>query len=402
MLTSRIYKHHPDERIIQVSTKRIQINDNSTLYFQLFAEQSAVIALLESQIVELCTDYQLRKESEDIFFSKLLAGLNRLIYSQTNTFAKSGLRAFLGVIRGPELLFSVCGTYQAYLQQEDQIVNIADGMGSSEMEFSYVSSGTIQPGNSLFVSNRDLLAFLTKEDMEEFSLDHDPEIIENLISREAPEEVVDCLFFFYEMKKTNDPLKKYQRSGPSFFDSAQEVVGSGYGDLVAIIKSWELKNKYESAIGHPKIQALAQKKEVRIGTFALGIIVSIGLLILIVQSIFQTSMVTAVPEEYKTKLIEAEQIIGKSTRDMANRELFKENLSKAEALVFEVRDKKMFANDVKNLLDKISVLKRQLNGIESISLDTKPVDYALPNGTPPIALLENAKKDFVVAATGVY
>lgn len=209
MLTSRIYKHHPDERIIQVSTKRIQINEFSTLYFQIFAEQSAVIALLESQIVELCSDYQLRKESEDIFFSKLLAGLNRLIYSQTNTFSRSGLRAFLGIVRGPELLFSVCGTYQAYLQQEDHVINIADGMNSNEMEFSYVSNGSIQPGNSLFVSNRDLLSFLTKEDLEEFSLDHDPSIIENLISREAPEEVVDCLFFFYEQKSVMEPLKRF-------------------------------------------------------------------------------------------------------------------------------------------------------------------------------------------------
>jgi hypothetical protein len=73
MLTSRIYKHHPDEQTLQVTTKRIQINEFSTLYFQIFSEHSAVIALVESQIVELCSDYQLRKESEDIFFTKLLS-----------------------------------------------------------------------------------------------------------------------------------------------------------------------------------------------------------------------------------------------------------------------------------------------------------------------------------------
>lgn len=112
-------------------------------------------------------------------------------------------------------------------------------------------------------------------------------------------------------------------------------------------------------------------------------------------------METAVPEEYKAKLIEAEQIIGRSTRDMANRELFKENLSKAETLVFEVRDKKMFSNDVKVLLEKISVLKRQLNGIESVSLDSKPVDFTLPEGSVPVALLENAKKNYVVTEKGI-
>lgn len=72
MLTSRIYKHHPDNGLVQVSTKKIQINDSMVLYFQIHAEQSAVIALLESHIVELCADFQLRRERGDIFFSKLL------------------------------------------------------------------------------------------------------------------------------------------------------------------------------------------------------------------------------------------------------------------------------------------------------------------------------------------
>lgn len=402
MLTSRIYKHHPDEQVLQVITKRIQINELSTLYFQIFAEQSAVIALVESQIVELCSDYQLRKESEDIFFTKLLSWLNRLISSQSNAFSKSGMRAFLGIIRGPELLFSVCGNYQAYLQQEDSIINIADGMSSGIMEFSYVSSGSILPGNSLFVCNRDLLSFLTSEDLEEFSLDHDPSIIENLISREATHEVVDCLLFFYDDKSVADPLKRFARTGPSFLETARDLIAQGYQSLNESIKALHLKERYETFISHPKIQSFIKKKEVRIGMFGLGIGVALVLLMLIIRSVFYTSMVTAVPEEYKLKLIEAEQIIGRSTRDMANRELFKQNLSKAESLIFEVRDKKMFANDVKSLLEKISVLKRQLNAIESIDLENRPVDFSLPEGTDPVTLLEHTKKFYVVAKKGVY
>lgn len=95
MLTSRIYKHHPEGENVHVSTKKIQISDGAVLYFQIHTEQSAVVALLESHIVELCADFQLRKEKEDVFFSKLLSGLNRLMSSQANTFSKARLRAFL-------------------------------------------------------------------------------------------------------------------------------------------------------------------------------------------------------------------------------------------------------------------------------------------------------------------
>ena len=144
------------------------------------------------------------------------------------------------------------------------------------------------------------------------------------------------------------------------------------------------------------------KKEVRVGIFATGITVALILLILIIRSIFYTSMLTAVPQEYKSKLIEAEQILGRSSRDMANKELFKENLTKAEALVFEVREKKVFANDVKKLLEQISVMKRQMNGIESYSLETRPVDFTIPKDAEAVALFENAKKLYVVGKKGVY
>ena len=116
------------------------------------------------------------------------------------------------------------------------------------------------------------------------------------------------------------------------------------------------------------MQQFVSKKEVRIGLYGVGIFVAIGLLILITRSIFTTGLSSAVPAEYKTKLIEAEQILAKSGRDIANKEAFKESLNKAQALVFEVRDKNIFANDVNALLSQISVLKRQLNGIESYKL----------------------------------
>lgn len=243
--------------------------------------------------------------------------------------------------------------------------------------------------------------YLTKEDLEEFSLDHDPDIIENLISREASDEVVDCLIFFHEAESVPEPLKRFQRSGPNFLDFIQTNSEKALMFTKNFIRSLELKEKTNTFMHHPKVEEILGKKSVRVGSLAAGVVVCIILLVLIVRSVFYSSMGTAVPEEYKSKLIEAEQIISRSSRDMANRELFKDNLSKAETLVFEVRDKKVFSNDVKSLLDRISVLKRQLNGIESISLDSKPVDFALPAGTVPVAILENAKKEYVVAEKGI-
>ena len=89
-----------------------------------------------------------------------------------------------------------------YLSQEEQIINIADGMEVSDGTFSYVSSGGVSRGNALFISNVDLLSFLTKDDLAEFSVDQDPIIIEDLISRETNAEI-DCLVFFHPITEPN-------------------------------------------------------------------------------------------------------------------------------------------------------------------------------------------------------
>ncbi len=404
MLTSRIYRHDSEQWLARVSTKKIRLDDSAELYFQLTSEQSAIVALIESHIVEICAEHRGKRENDEIFFSKLLESLNRLILGQGQNASRSKLRSFIGIIRDSHLSFSVCGNYHAYLQQGEKIVNIADGMASKEVEFSYVSNGTIQPGDGLYISNRDLLVFLTQEDLEELALDHDPEIIENLISREASEDVIDCLVFFHEQEWefSFDSIKKFNRSGPGFFDIFEEFSIKSWKSLRSGIRRLDLPRRYTTLLQHPRVQILIQKKEVRVGIFGTWIVIAIGLLILIIRSLFYTSMMTAVPEEYKNKLIEAQQILGRSSRDMANKELFKENLAKAESLVFEVRDKKVFANDVKSLLEQISVMKRQLNGIESYSFDSHPVDFNLPKDSEPIAVFENAKKLYAVGKKWVY
>ena len=60
---------------------------------------------------------------------------------------------------------------------------------------------------------------------------------------------------------------------------------------------------------------------------------------------------------------------------MGNREVFNTNIKKAESIIFEVRDKQVFLNDVKKLLSDISILKKQINGVESFDPKTSPSEY---------------------------
>lgn len=108
----------------------------------------------------------------------------------------------------------------------------------------------------------------------------------------------------------------------------------------------------------------------------MGVVVCAFLLYVTIAAIFQQKTDLAVPEEYKNRLIEAQIIIDKAGKDLANKEVFKSNLKTAEDLIFEVRGKGVYLNDVKRLLDSISILKKQMNGIESFDPKTREAEYA--------------------------
>ncbi|MDP2104053.1 MAG: hypothetical protein Q8K26_03975, partial [Candidatus Gracilibacteria bacterium] len=141
---------------------------------------------------------------------------------------------------------------------------------------------------------------------------------------------------------------------------------------------------------------------VRGGLFGLGIVVSIFFLYLILSSLFSAQNSTTVPEEYKNKLIEAQLIIEKSNKDLGNREVFNENIKKAESIIFEVRDKQIFLNDVKKLLTDISILKKQMNGVESFDPKSTSAEYLFTDTAFGLQnVFEVSKKLYFVGKTSL-
>lgn len=194
-------------------------------------------------------------------------------------------------------------------------------------------------------------------------------IIENLLTREIREASTDLILLYNPEKITKKStlawdtttlekvlatLKKHGESAYNVCKNNEQVVRI----LQEAKKRIDFNNKY-----------------LRSGVFGLGVIVCIALLYLMLGSIFTQKASTTIPEEYKNKLIEAQLIIEKSNKDMGNREVFNANIKKAEDIIFEVRKKQVFLNDVKKLLGDISILKKQMNGVESFDPKTTASEY---------------------------
>lgn len=87
---------------------------------------------------------------------------------------------------------------------------------------------------------------------------------------------------------------------------------------------------------------------------------------------------------------------------MGNREVFNTNIKKAEDIIFEVRKKQVFLNDVKKLLGDISILKKQMNGVESFDPKTSASEYLFEGNTFEVnAVFEISKKLYFVGKTSL-
>jgi hypothetical protein len=70
-------------------------------------------------------------------------------------------------------------------------------------------------------------------------------------------------------------------------------------------------------------------------------------------------------EDYKTKLLNAKEYVKIANQNFSNPEAFDFNMTQAETLVNEVKQKQLFLNDVDAILTDISLAKKQFNGIET-------------------------------------
>lgn len=320
------------------------------------------------------------------------------------------VRVFLAAIDADEIHFSVLGNYNAYLVRGGKIEDIAAGMAGTAGEFSYVSSGSVKYPDAVYVANADLLDYLTEDDVLELSsAGRDEEkrmAIESLIRREAGNRTIDCIAV--SGTETTDVRTRPADGGEPHpmvtmaLDAAKKAA--------PIIRS-AASSAYSKATEYPAVKRTFERvsalpvwkdSKFRSAVFALGIVVSAILLYATVASLFSQKTDTAVPEEYRNRLIQAQLIVEKAGKDLANKEAFKANLKQAEDLIFEVRGKGVYLNDVKRLLDTISVLKKQMNGIESYDPRTHQSEYAFQDKKfDAVAVFEIAKKHYFVGKNSI-
>lgn len=273
-------------------------------------------------------------------------------------------------------------------------------MGGGKIpQFSYISTGTIAADDILCIGNENMLDAFTADDVFEIAelekKNDAGDSITLLLDREFPNQKVELLILSSKTarKVKSNPLTVVK------LDKTWNFLESNGKKLYDTMLENE---QFKKGVIEAKKLIETKNKPLRTGLFSFGIIVAATLLYLILSSLFLGQASKTVPEEYKNKLIEVQLLIEKANKDLGNKENFNAQIKKAEGILFEVRDKQVFLNDVKKLLGDISILKKQMNGVESFDPKSHTPEYTFQDKTfNVLAVFDIGKKLYFVGKNGL-
>ena len=291
---------------------------------------------------------------------------------QINSFLKSfeekwneiaGNNIIIGLLEKTKFHFSKIWNASCYLMNENEVTEVSYSIDSVE-EFSYISSWDLKRNDIVFLSNIRLFDYLTKTDLlEAQSTDEVDLITENVVgvlTWETLQESLDILSFQVIQEEIIKESKIYKTASELLYRLSDN-------NFVKRILAFGL-------LFREKIDT--KGKTTKNIIFASWIIVSFFLLSLIIGSVVSTTTNSKDINLSKEKLIEARKYIRVASENISNNDVFDLNIKKAEEIVFDVKNKQLFLNDIDKILNDISVIKKQFNWIETFDANTTNIIYS--------------------------
>lgn len=321
-------------------------------------------------------------------FSRALETVNHMFKTRERDGEKiSGISIFIWIRNKDTLTFSTVGTPSGYLIKRDgEIIEITD-KNDTKKEFSFISSGDINDGETVILSSSRLLDYLSKTDIRESVMGHKSETIgkhlETVLSGEDLEVNISFVIlrnvFFGDIKSTTKVGK--------YTEIAKHITMKWLDNIVT--------KRLLATLLSLKERVSHQGRLIKNLLFVIGILVSFVFLYGIISSVVSTTSNSQLVEESKKNLNQAREFIRIANENIANPELFDLNMKKAENLVADIKEKQLFLNDINKILEDITAIKKQFNGVQAFEEDsTNLITKSLPKDA--IKILRDGGRTYIV------
>lgn len=326
-------------------------------------------------------------------FSRALETVNHMFRSRERDGEKiTGINIFIWIRNKDNLTFSTVGSPSGYLIKRDgEVIEITD-KNDVKKEFSFISNGDINDGETIILSSSRLLDYLSKTDIRESVLGHTSEDIaqhlESVLTGESIEDNISLIVlrntFFGEMKSTT----KLGRYG----EIAKYTALRWLDNVVA--------KRILASLLTLKEKISRQGRLIKNLLFVIWILVSFVFLYGIISSVISTTGNTQVVEQSKKDLNQAREYIRIANENIAYPDVFDLNMKKAENLVTDIKEKQLFLNDIAKINEDIMVIKKQFNGVQAFEEDsTSLISNTIPKDA--VRILRQWGKTYVVGRKSV-
>lgn len=366
-------------------SKQIHLDSDLDLFFLIETNDSRLTDLLDRKILDASLgNIDLQNVYKD--FSGVLENINGVLRTwRQDAEQKPKVHMVAGVLHRNTFLFSTVWRASCYLiKAEGEVLEITDSKDKPE-EFVFISNGKLDVGDTISMSSRRLFKYLSESDFSDSLRDSDVEHFHKNISLILNEELwgkdIIVSSFMYYLELGEPATHKWKDVLFRMLDNA----------IVKRAIAW-----WMMAVD----KMIAQKKYVKNAAFVGGIIVSFILLYVIISGVIAKTVDNRETINSKELIVEARQYIKLAGDNTGNPDMFDVNIKKAEELVSDLKDKNIFLDDVQRLLDDITVMKKQFNGVESFD---ETVDNALYTGDVGVAnsLLKLQSKTYIVTKNSV-
>lgn len=339
-------------------SKVLEIWEKAKIYITIFDKIWYNVSLVSNKIIDIFlsnvkqTDDE-KKSKEN--FSYSLDEINILLNKLKNSWENfSSLNIFVWLYFDDNFYFSKIGSPSCYLIWKT--ISEATYEDEREETFEYISNWKIEKWNSLIISNKRVLDYITKADISEI-FEKDDSI----------KDISNSLLYELEKETSWDEIDVIVIKKEEFIDEVFEEENK-FNKICNKIKESSVIKKIENITFKIKKKIDSREDLVKNWVFISGILVSFVLLYFLISSAATiTSNNNKIIAENKEKLNNAVIFRDIANQNMNNPTAFNVNIEKAEKLAIEVKEKSLFTNDTNEILETIDALKKQFNWVESFN-----------------------------------
>jgi len=292
----------------------------------------------------------------------------------------------IGILANNTFMFSnVWEASCCLLKNDDELIELTTKQ-ENKKDFSFISSWDLRNDEIILMSTKRVLDYLSSSDIVDWwDENKNIETFNSNIKSILLEEILEHNILFTSLKYISH-IEQVEESQPIYSNIIEQY---------KTIKETKLGKKLGKQCSKISKKIKSSPKNIKNIVFMAWIIISLVLIYQVLSTLVSVSTNNNTKEIAKTELIEAKSYIRIASENIANQSNFELNIKNAEELIDQIREKKIFLNDIEKINDDINILKKQFNKIETFD---QSIDNALFQGNleSAVKIIKNNKKPFII------